>query len=50
MKSLNFLQPVLTLLASNLDVLPAVGGAVEDLLRPDVDEIEDMLVMRRAVR
>lgn len=44
MKSLNFLQPVLTLLASNLDVLPAVGGAVEDLLRPDVDEIEDMLV------
>ncbi|MBI2939072.1 MAG: ATP-binding protein [Chloroflexi bacterium] len=31
-------------LASNLDLLPAVGGAVEDLERPDVDEIEDILI------
>lgn len=44
MKSLSFLEPALTLLADNLDILPATGGAVEDLLRPDVDEIEDMLV------
>jgi hypothetical protein len=43
-KSLTVLQPVLTLLADNLDILPAVGGAVEDLLRPDVDEMEDMLI------
>lgn len=44
MKPLDFLEPVLHLLHNNLDVLPAVGGAVEDLLRPDVDEIEDMLI------
>lgn len=44
MKPLDFLEPVLHLLHNTLDVLPAVGGAVEDLLRPDVDEIEDMLI------
>jgi hypothetical protein len=43
-KTLAFLDPVIHLLHTNLDVLPAVGGAVEDLLRPDVDEIEDMLI------
>jgi hypothetical protein len=43
-KSLTVLQPVLTLLADNIDILPAVGGAVEDLLRPDVEEMEDMLI------
>jgi hypothetical protein len=43
-KSLTVLQPVLSLLANNLDILPAVGGAVEDLLRPDVDEVDDMLI------
>ncbi|HBY94690.1 MAG TPA: hypothetical protein DEP84_12140 [Chloroflexi bacterium] len=32
------------MLDENLDILPAVGGAVEDLLRPDQDEIEDMLI------
>ncbi len=44
MKSLGFLQPTLALLAANLGILPASGGAVEDLLRPDVDEVEDMLI------
>lgn len=44
MKRLAFLEPVLRLLQNNLDVLPAIGGAVEDLLQPDVDEIEDMLI------
>lgn len=39
-----FLQPAIALLNDSLDILPAVGGAVEDLLQPDVDEIEDMLV------
>lgn len=43
-KSLPFLQPAITLLSNSLDILPAVGGAVEDLLAPDVDELEDMLV------
>jgi hypothetical protein len=38
------LQPAVLLLAGNLDILPAVGGAVEDLLQPDLDEIDDMLV------
>jgi hypothetical protein len=45
-KPLTVLQPVLSLLASNLDILPAIGGAVEDLLRPDVDEREAMLINR----
>lgn len=44
MQSLGFLQPAITLLSDSLDILPAVGGAVEDLLLPDMDEIEDMLV------
>ncbi len=44
MPPLSFLQPVITLLSDNLDVLPAAGGAVEELLAPDVDELEDMLV------
>jgi len=46
MKPLSCLAPVLTLLGDNLDVLPATGGAVEDMLRPDQDEIEDMLINR----
>jgi hypothetical protein len=44
MKPLTFLQPTLVALAQHLDILPAIGGAVEDLLRPDMDEVEDMLV------
>ena len=44
MQPLTFLQPAITLLNESLDILPAVGGAVEDLLAPDVDELEDMLV------
>jgi hypothetical protein len=42
--SLDFIESTVDLLARNLDILPAVGGAVEELLQPDVDEIEDMLV------
>lgn len=41
----NWIVPALELLQSNLDgVLPAVGGAMEDMERPDIDEIEDMLI------
>ena len=40
----NFLTPMVDILRSKLDILPAVGGAVEDLLAPDIDEVEDMLV------
>lgn len=40
----NFLCPMVDILRSNLDVLPAFGGAVEELLVPDIDEMEDMLV------
>ncbi len=39
-----WLRPALQVLADNLSVLPAVGGAMEDLERPDADEIEDLLV------
>lgn len=44
MQPLTFLQPAITLLNNSLDILPAVGGAVEDLLAPDTDELEDMLI------
>lgn len=44
MQHLAFLQPVLKVLNDNVEVLPATGGAVEELLQPDVDEVEDMLV------
>lgn len=40
----DWLSPALQLLGNNVDILPAVGGAVEELERPDEDEIEDMLI------
>ena len=43
-----FLTPALDLLGDNLTILPATGGAVEDLQHPDVDEIEDTLLNREA--
>jgi len=43
---LAYLTPVLNLLADNLNILPATGGAVEDLQHADVDEIEDALLDR----
>jgi hypothetical protein len=43
----NWIAPILKLLSENLDsVLPAVGGAMEDLEHPDIDELEDMLINR----
>ncbi len=38
------LGPALAVLAVNIKILPAVGGAVEYLQRPDPDEIDDGLV------
>lgn len=35
------LQQALQVLADRTDVLPAVGGATEDELRPDIDELDD---------
>jgi len=43
---ISFLTPALDLLGNNLTVLPATGGAVEELQHPDVDEIEDALLNR----
>jgi len=41
----NWIAPALSLLSQNPDsVLPAVGGAVEDLEHPDIDKMEDLLV------
>jgi len=36
--------PILDLLGKELKILPATGGAVEDLQHPDQDEIEDALI------
>ncbi len=44
MKPLSSLQPVLNVLVSNIDVLSATGGAVENLLIPELEEIDDMLI------
>ena len=40
----DWLRPALELLAENVHVLPAIGGAMEDLEHPDVEELEDVLV------
>jgi hypothetical protein len=40
------IKPAMQLLSSEIEVLPAVGGAVEDLQTPDIDELEDMLINR----
>jgi len=38
--------PVLELLGENVRILPATGGAVEDLQHPDQEEIEDIVINR----
>ncbi|MDI6698284.1 MAG: hypothetical protein QME85_05040 [Candidatus Saccharicenans sp.] len=41
MKALIGLREVLKKIANDVEVLPAVGGAIEDLERPDFEEFED---------
>ena len=43
---LSSITPILDLLGKELKILPATGGAVEDLQHPDQDEIDDVLVHR----
>jgi hypothetical protein len=43
---IQFLGPALELLSSSVTILPATGGAVEDLQHPDADEIEEALINR----
>ncbi|MGB9715372.1 MAG: hypothetical protein ACPL1G_03025 [Thermodesulfovibrionales bacterium] len=38
--------PILDLLGRELKILPATGGAVEDLQHPDQEEIEDIIINR----
>lgn len=40
------LTEALRVLANEMDILPATGGAVEDLQHPDVEEMEDALINR----
>jgi len=42
----SFLSPALDLLGQNFKILPAVGGAVEDLQHPDREELDDTLLTR----
>jgi len=44
MKPLQDLRDILKTLAQDVEVLPAVGGAVEDLERPDFEEREDQVL------
>jgi len=41
MKALQNLRQILKTISQDVEVLPAVGGAVEDLERPDFEERED---------
>jgi len=43
---LNALAPALDMLSKQIKVLPATGGAIEDLDQPDIEETEDLLVNR----
>jgi hypothetical protein len=43
---LSVITPALELLGKNVNILPAMGKAVEDLQHPDQDEIDDVLVHR----
>lgn len=43
---LNCIVPLLNILGDNLKILPATGGAVEDLQHPDQEEIEDAIINR----
>lgn len=47
---LSSLKPALQVLAQNVDILPATGQAVEDLLHPDQEEVEDSLLSREERR
>ena len=43
------ITPAIGVLSAQLDkVLPAVGGAMEDLQVPDIDEMEDMLINKES--
>lgn len=43
-----YLKSAVELLAAEASVLPALGGAVEELERPDADELEDFLINQEA--
>ena len=47
---LSGLKPALEVLAQSVDILPATGQAVEDLLRPDHEEVEDSILSREDKR
>lgn len=43
---LNSIKPLLDLIGKEVKILPATGGAVEDLQHPDQEEIDDIIVNR----
>lgn len=43
---LGCLRPALDVLARNCNILPAIGGAVEELLHPDQEERDDLFINR----
>ncbi|HHT10701.1 MAG TPA: hypothetical protein GX009_10370, partial [Candidatus Atribacteria bacterium] len=43
---LSSLAPYLKLLSKEVKILPAVGGATEELLHPDIEEVEEAIVDR----
>jgi hypothetical protein len=45
---LGSITPILDLLGKELKILPATGGAVEDLQHPDQEEVEDVLLNKDA--
>jgi len=47
---LSGLTPALEVLVQNVDILPATGQAVVDLIRPDQEEIEDTILTQDDTR
>jgi len=47
---LSELTPALEVLAENAEILPATGQAVESLMRPDQEEVEDEILNNDALR
>ncbi|MFW6116179.1 MAG: hypothetical protein ACOC6F_00490 [bacterium] len=47
---LSHLVPALEVLAENAEILPATGQAVEDLMRPHQEEVEDEILNNDALR
>jgi hypothetical protein len=43
------INPILNLLGSEIKILPAIGGAVEELQHADEEEVEDKIINKEDI-